>query len=404
MITVEKAKEILKEAGQEQILKYFEELSDAQKEELLIQIEETDFEVIKKSLPPKPEVRGEITPIEVMTSAKIALKEEEYKAKGMEAIQAGKVAALLLAGGMGTRLGSDDPKGMYNVGLTRELYIFECLINNIKDVSDDITLFIMTSDKNDAKTQAFFKEKNYFGYKPENVFFFKQAMAAATDFEGKVYLEEKGHIATSPNGNGGFYASLCKAGLRTVLEERGIEWLNIFAVDNVLQRICDPKFIGAVLTEGYSSGAKVIKKVEPFEKVGAMCLEDGHPSIVEYYDLTDEMAHAKGEDGEYLYYYGVILNYLFSVKELDRIKSAALPLHVVDKKIPYLDENGNLVSPTEPNGHKFENLILDMVRMMTDCLPYEVVRNYEFAPIKNKTGVDSVESARALLKENGVVL
>lgn len=404
MITFEQAKEILKNAEQEQILAYYDELSEDKKAELLSQIEETDFEVIKASLPPKPEVRGEITPIEIMTAPKIALKEQEYKEKGLEAIKAGKVAALLLAGGMGTRLGSDDPKGMYNVGITKDLYIFECLIRNIQDVSDDITLFIMTSDKNDVKTRAFFEEKNYFGYKKENVFFFKQAMAAATDFNGKVLLEEKGRIATSPNGNGGFYESLCKAGLHSVLEERGIEWLNIFAVDNVLQRICDPKFIGAVLTEGFSSGAKVIKKAEPHEKVGAMCLEDGHPSIVEYYDLTEEMAQAKDEAGEYLYYYGVILNYLFSVKELDRIKSEALPLHVVDKKVPYIDEKGEFVSPTEPNGHKFENLILDMVRMMTDCLPYEVIRNYEFAPIKNKTGVDSVESARALLKENGVTL
>lgn len=404
MITINEAKTLLEEKGQSQVLAFYDELNDDEKAALLAQIEETDFDTISSSLPKRPEVRGEITPITVMTQEKIAAKEEEYKQAGIQAIKAGKVAALLLAGGMGTRLGSDDPKGMYNVGQTRDLYIFECLFNNIKDVSSDITLFIMTSDKNDEKTRAFLKEKNYFGLKEENIFFFKQEMAAACDFNGKVYLEEKSHMATSPNGNGGFYSSLVRAGLHSVLEERGIEWLNIFAVDNVLQRICDPKFVGAVLTEGYASGSKVIKKSDPHEKVGVMCLEDGQPSIVEYYELTEEMANAKDEAGEYLYYYGVILNYLFSVKELDRIREAALPLHVVDKKIPYINEAGELISPSEPNGHKFETLILDMVRMMTNSLPYEVIREKEFAPIKNKTGVDSVESARELLTKNGVVL
>ncbi len=402
MIDLEKAKEILTKAGQMQVLRFYDELTEGEKKTLLNQIEESDFDVINQSFPPKPEVRGKISPIEVLTLNKIQEKGDIYYACGRQALAEGKVAALLLAGGMGTRLGSDDPKGMYNIGINKDLYIFECLIRNLQKVSEDITLFIMTSEKNDEKTRSFFAEKNYFGYNKDNIYFFKQSMAAATDFEGKVYLEEKGRIATSPNGNGGFYTSLCRAGLHDVIEEKGIEWLNIFSVDNVLQQICDPKFIGAVITEGYAGGSKVIKKAEPGEKVGVMCLEDGKPSIVEYYDLTEEMAEAKDEQGEYLYYHGVILNYLFSVKELDRIKAAALPLHVVDKKINYVDEQGNLVKPEEPNGHKFETLILDMVRMMTDCLPYEVVREHEFAPIKNKTGVDSVESARELLKKNGV--
>ena len=403
-MTFNEAKELLEKYDQTQILKYYDELDDETKNALLTQISETDFDVIKRSLPVQPEKRGEITPIEVMTIDKINAKKDVYKATGEKAIKEGKVAALLLAGGMGTRLGSDDPKGMYNVGKTHDLFIFECLIKNILDVSDNITLFIMTSDKNHDKTVAFLKEKNYFGYNSDNIFFFKQEMAAATDFNGKVYLEEKGKMATSPNGNGGAYSSLIRADLHKVLEERGIEWINMFAVDNVLQRICDPVFVGAVLEEGFMGGAKVIKKADPDEKVGVMCLEDGHPSIVEYYELTEAMRDAKDANGEYLYYYGVILNYLFSVKELDRVRDLAMPLHVVDKKIPYIDENGNLVSPEEPNGHKFETLILDMIKMTENSLPYEVVRNKEFAPIKNKTGVDSVESARALLEENGVVL
>ena len=135
-----------------------------------------------------------------------------------------------------------------------------------------------------------------------------------------------------------------------------------------------------------------------------MCLEDGKPSIVEYYELTDELMHAKDENGDYAYNYGVILNYLFDVNGLFEIMEKSMPLHIVEKKIPYIDEAANLIKPESPNGYKFETLILDMIHLMDSCLPFEVERNKEFAPIKNKTGVDSVDSAKALLKENGVLL
>ena len=175
-------------------------------------------------------------------------------------------------------------------------------------------------------------------------------------------------------------------------------------MDNVLQRICDPVFIGATIEKKCVVGAKVVKKSAPDEKVGVMCLEDGRPSIVEYYELTDELMNAKDEKGDPAYNFGVILNYLFDVAELERIVKEELPLHIVKKKIPYIDENGELVKPEEPNGYKFENLVLDMIHQMASCLPFEVVREKEFAPIKNKTGVDSVESARVLIKKNGVTL
>ena len=148
----------------------------------------------------------------------------------------------------------------------------------------------------------------------------------------------------------------------------------------------------------------MVCKVTPDEKVGAICLEDGRPSIVEYYDMTEELLEAKDAQGEPAYNFGVILNYLFSVAELERILSQSLPLHVVEKKIPYLNEDGVLIKPEAPNGYKFENLVLDMIHQMESCLPFEVVREKEFAPIKNKTGIDSVESARELLRQNGVEL
>ena len=151
-------------------------------------------------------------------------------------------------------------------------------------------------------------------------------------------------------------------------------------------------------------GAKVIKKADPYEKIGVMCLKNNKPSIVEYIDLGEEMALKVDENGERLYNYGVILNYLFSVKTLYEIKDKKLPIHVVNKKIEHIDDDGNLVKPSQPNGHKFEMLCVDMVELSSSCLPFEIVREKEFAPIKNKEGVDSVESARVLLQKNGIVL
>ncbi|MDY4742192.1 MAG: UDPGP type 1 family protein [Lachnospira sp.] len=408
-MNLEEAKVKLRKYGQEQVLKFYDELSDEGKDALLEQIDKTDMEVIS-AIDHRSELikKGVITPLDAMELDDIEAGYDRYKNTGVKAIKEGKVGAILLAGGMGTRLGSDNPKGMYNVGVTRELFIFQCLINNLMDVVKEtdtyIHLFVMTSEKNNDATVSFFKEKDYFGYKSEYVHFFKQEMAAATDYSGRIYLEEKGRMATSPNGNGGWYISLKRSGLFSVLENNGIEWLNVFSVDNVLQRIADPVFVGATIEKHCAVGSKVVRKCAPDEKVGVMCLEDNKPSIVEYYELTDEMMNAKNSKGEPAYNFGVILNYLFRVEDLEKIANKNLPLHIVEKKIPYIDENGNPVKPEQPNGYKFEGLVLDMIHELDSCLPFEVVREKEFAPIKNATGVDSVESARELLKKNGVAI
>ena len=405
---LDRVKAKLAKYGQEQVLKYYDELNEKEKDELLSQIEATDMEILDACNHKEDLVkRGVIEPLAAMELSEIEANKERFTDIGLEAIRSGKVGAVLLAGGMGTRLGSDNPKGMYNVGITHELYIFECLVNNLLDVVHQadtwIHLFVMTSDKNNEATISFMEEHAYFGYNPKYVHFFKQEMAAATDYNGKIYLEEKGKLSTSPNGNGGWFISLEKAGLLDLVHSQGIEWINVFAVDNVLQRIADPCFVGATIDKKCVVGAKVVRKAAPDEKVGAMCLEDGKPSIVEYYDMTEELMNAKNEKGEPAYNFGAILNYLFYVPDLEKMM-ASLPLHIVEKKIPYLDENGRLVKPESPNGYKYENLVLDMIHQLDSCLPYEVVREREFAPIKNKTGVDSVESARALLEKNGVRL
>ena len=404
----EQAYRKLEKHGQEHVLKYYEELTQEQKRELLDQIETTDFGILKYCKDNTTNVKGKITPLAAMQLGQIEKDREQYTAAGLEAIKQGKVAAVLLAGGMGTRLGSDEPKGMYDIGITKEVYIFQRLIENMMDVVRQadawIHLFVMTSDKNHEMTTAFFEEKDYFGYRKEYVHFFIQDMVPASDYDGKVYMEEKWKIAMSPNGNGGWFSSMNKQGLLGVIKDAGIEWLNVFAVDNVLQRIADPCFVGATIANGCVAGAKVVKKAFPDEGVGARCLEDGRPSIVEYYELTDEMKEAKDEQGEPAYNFGVILNYLFKESVLEGIAEGNLPLHIVEKQIPHLDSEGNYVEPDKPNGYKYETLVLDMIHQVDNCLPYEVERSREFAPIKNATGIDSVESARELCRRNGIEL
>lgn len=395
--------------GQEHVLKYYSQLSEVQKQELLDQIELLDLDVIDKCKNGENVVKkGIITPLAAMELDEINKNRDRYTNTGLEAIRNHEVGAVLLAGGMGTRLGSDDPKGMYNIGITKDIYIFERIIINLLDVVDIsgtwIHLFVMTSDKNHNKTVEFFKNHKYFGYNEKYITFFMQEMAPATDYQGKIYLEEKGRISMSPNGNGGWYSSMKKWKITDIIKSEGIKWLNVFAVDNVLQRMCDPCFIGATIEKNCAVGSKVVRKAAPDEKVGVMCLEDGKPSIVEYYELTDELMNAKDEKGNPAYNFGVILNYLFNVEKLDKISGNNMPLHIVEKKIAYLDEDGNTIKPDKPNGYKYETLVLDMIHLMDSCLPFEVERNKEFAPIKNKEGVDSVETARILLKENGVSL
>ena len=408
-MTYQEAYQKLEKYGQLHVLKYYDELNEAQKAGLLQQIDETDFSILR-FLGHRDDAltAGKISPIGAMELDEIERRREEFTAIGLDAIRQGKAAAVLLAGGMGTRLGSDDPKCMYDIGLTHPVYIMQRLVENLMDVVRAagvyVPFFIMTSDKNHDKTVAFMEKMDYFGYDRSKVWFFKQEMAPAADRDGKVYMEAKDRISTSPNGNGGWFLSMKRCGLLDKVHELGIEWLNTFAVDNVLQRIVDPVFIGATIASGCACGAKTVRKAAPDERVGVMCLMDGRPSIIEYYEMTPELMNTKNDKGDPAYNFGVIMNYLFREKDLERIVDEVLPVHVVEKKIACLDEDGNPVSPQEPNGYKFEQLVLDMVRELDTCLPVEVDRTKEFAPIKNRTGVDSVESARELCKLNGIEL
>ena len=400
---------IWEDDNQKYIKAMMEKNTTEQNEKLTKRLEEIDFSVLEH-IERKETVneRGVFAPLDAVEVSEIEARGDEFKELGLKAIREGKVGAVLLAGGQGTRLGLDRPKGTLNIGVAKELYLFEQLLRNLMDVTDEagvyVPLYIMTSNINNADTTAFFEEHDYFGYPKDYVKFFVQEMVPACDYEGRIYMESQTEVAMSPNGNGGWFSSMVNAGLLSDIKERGIEWINVFAVDNCLQRIADPMFVGATIAYGCESGAKVVRKAAPDERVGVLCTEDGKPSIAEYYEMTEEMATARKENGDLKYGFGVILNYLFSEKKLEQIADARMPIHVVEKKIPYMDVDGTFVKPEQPNGYKFETLVLDMVHMMDDGIPYEVVREREFAPIKNLHGVDSLDSARELMKGCGIEL
>lgn len=408
IMNYEIAKKLLKEYNQEHLLQFYDELSEINKQKLLNQIEQIDFSLLTELEKQKNSKRGTFKPVDAVTLKEIEKNKKEYFNLGVNAIKSQKVGAVLLAGGQGTRLGFSHPKGMFNIGVNRNLYIFECLFNNLKDIvfltKTYVPIFIMTSESNDKETRTFLKIHDYFGYNPDYVHFFIQEMAPVIDENSKILLSEKDKIAMSPNGNGGWFSSMQRAGLLDKIQEMGILWLNVFAVDNVLQRIADPCFIGATILSRCSAGGKVVAKAAPDERVGVLCLENDRPSIVEYYEMTEEMRTRREPDGRLSYNYGVILNYLFRVDTLIQTLKETMPLHMAHKIVPYIDENGNCVTPSEPNAYKFETLVLDMIRLQENCLSFEVDREREFAPVKNATGTDSVDTARELLEKNGVSL
>ena len=382
----------------------FDRLAGSEQEELLNEISAIDWGLLEE----KPVERsGGIEPLSGLTLKEINSRFKEFEEAGARLLREGKAAAVMLAGGQGTRLGSSAPKGTYDLGLTKPLYIFECQIKNLLEVvvryGARVPLLIMTSDKNDRATREFLKEHSYFGYPQEDVFFFMQDMAPSTDLNGKILLESRGKIALSPNGNGGWFSSMRRAGLVEKMKARGVEWFNVFSVDNVLQHIADPVFLGATYLSGSACGAKTVRKTSPEERVGVLCRRGGLPDIIEYYELDEKTANARDKEGELLYGNGVILNYLFRISSLEEVAGHKIPVHRVKKKVSYFDGEKCVVPQTE-NAYKYETLILDLIHLLKDCLPFEVEREREFAPVKNATGADSVETARALLTQNGVEL
>lgn len=270
---------LLERYGQEHLLSYYDALAEEQKNKLVQQIERVDWNLITMVHERKEKLnRGYFEPIQGMNLKEIEANRKKYLNVGLKVIKERKVGAVLLAGGQGTRLGCEGPKGVVNVGITKDLYIFELLFMDIMKVTTKadawVPFYIMTSEKNHDETVTFLKEHRFFGYPEEYVTFFVQEMAPSVDFVGRLYMEKPNRLSLSPNGNGGWFSSMVNAGLLEDLQKRGVEWLNIFAVDNVLQRIVDPVFIGATIELDYVSGAKVVRKANSNERVGVLCLED----------------------------------------------------------------------------------------------------------------------------------
>ncbi|MDE7167632.1 MAG: UTP--glucose-1-phosphate uridylyltransferase [Clostridia bacterium] len=401
----ERSKLYLKERGQEHLLNYYNELTEEEQAVLLKDIEDTNFSVLKR-LDKSTKKTGKISPVSAVTVQDIQRRRLQFESVGLNFLREGKVAAVLLAGGQGSRLGYEGPKGTFDMGVTRKLSIFELQMNNLISVAEKagrhIHLFVMTSVQNNDETVKFFEENNYFGYPHDLIHFFIQDVAPTCDFDGKVFLDKKNRVSLAPNGNGGWYSSLVNSGLARVMERENIEWLNVYGVDNVLQKMCDPAFIGATVLKQCRCGAKVVSKISAEEKVGVICCEDGKPTVLEYFEMPERLK-TKTRKGELVYRFGVTLNYLFNVNDLNLTLSGRLPYHLAEKAIPHV-ENGERIIPQQPCGYKLETLVVDMIKLMGSCLAYEVERDKEFAPVKNLTGVDSVETARELLIKNGIKL
>lgn len=402
------AVEYLKKYNQEKILKNYERMSEEDKKKLLDEILTIDLEQInelyEKTQKEITFANDKIEPIDYVD--KSALSEEEYKKYeklGVDAIKAGKYAVVTMAGGQGTRLGHNGPKGTFKLGLEDDKSIFEILIDGLKESNEKygivIPWYIMTSRENNDQTENFFKENNYFGYDKSYITFFKQGELPMCGEDGKLIIDENNNIKEAADGHGGIFESMRRNGIIFDMEARGIEWAFIGPVDNVLVKMVDPILLGVVLDKKVSAGGKSVVKAYSKEKVGVFCKRNGKPGVVEYTEITEDLAEATNEKGELVFAESHINCNLFSVKAIEEISKKKLPYHSAHKKAKYIDENGNLIIPEKPNAYKFESFIFDAFDMLDGMAILRVKREEEFAPVKNAEGNDSPETARKLYKD-----
>ena len=398
----------LKKYSQEHLLNGYERLDEVKQRQLLGQIKTTDFELInslyhntKKELE-MPE--DHIAPIEYLDKEKLNGFYRNYQETGEKAIRAGKLAAVTMAGGQGTRLGHSGPKGTYDIGLESHKSLFELLSDSLKEQGRKydviIPWFIMTSEENNKDTIEFFAKHRNFGYeKDKNLFFFKQGELPMVDTEGKILIGEDGLIKEAADGHGGIYEALVKNGMTAKMREQGVEWLFIGGVDNCLVKMVDPLLMGLAIEKQVTAAGKSVVKANPQEKVGVFCKKNGKPSVVEYTEIPEEMAQATDEKGELIYGESHILCNLFNIDAVERMGSKPLPYHSAFKKATYIDKDGNKVVPDGPNAYKFEAFLFDAFGELDDMAILRVKREEEFAPVKNASGVDSPETARELYRK-----
>lgn len=405
----------LEEHGQGHLLKFWEKLSDDQKLKFKKELESIDYSYVKEiyeramlQLKQDQEKKDELMkplPPQVFERLSEASKDkiEFWNNEGLKQVSLGKVAVLLLAGGQGTRLGVNYPKGMYDVGLPSHKTLYQLQAERILKLqhlaaknntgsNGAITWYIMTSEATKEITQQYFKEHNHFGLQKENVIFFEQHTLPCMTFDGKIILDSYGKIAKSPDGNGGLYRALHTDKLTVDMEKRGIQSIHVYCVDNILVKMADPVFIGFCTSKKANCGAKAVEKTEPNESVGVLCKCDGKYKVVEYSEISSATAEKKSPDGHLLFNAGNICNHFFTLDFLKVIVSEHfdnLPHHVANKKITFVNDDGERITPDKPSGIKMEKFVFDVFHFTDEFAVLEVPREDEFSPLKNGPAVAS---------------
>ncbi|XP_061417506.1 UDP-N-acetylhexosamine pyrophosphorylase-like protein 1 [Lethenteron reissneri] len=403
-------------AGQGHVFRFWEQLSQGQRDTLLSQLKDIDPEEVGRSYRAMQRGQGEseapedVKPVPEdafgsMSRSPASLL-SQWEKQGLEQIAEGRMAVLLLAGGQGTRLGMSCPKGMVSVGLPSGKSLFQLQAERIRALqrlagtAKPVPWYIVTSAHTHAPTEAFFREHAWFGLDPDSVRFFQQGQLPALTISGKIILQDKGLIAMAPNGNGGVYRALSSSGALADMQARGVRHVHAYCVDNVLVRVGDPVFLGFCIHKNADCGAEVVEKVDPTEPVGVVCRVGDHYRVLEYSEISSELASRRGTHGRLEFSAASICNHYFSVDFLQEVVRQYEPqmlYHVAHKKVGYVDDEGRPVAPDKPNGIKMEKFIFDVFPFSKNFAVFEVLREDAFSPLKNadKPGqVDCPSTAR----------
>jgi UDP-N-acetylglucosamine/UDP-N-acetylgalactosamine diphosphorylase len=395
--------DLLKKNRQEKLIKYLNSLKDEEKNKIIENLEKLDienyFKIINKN---KEQTLIRFNKIErpfVFEQGKFDTK--KYKEIGEKALSKGEVAFFIVAGGQGSRLGFEHPKGLFPISPILQKSLFQIHTEKVvafgKYYGFSPELFIMTSSTNHEETVSFFNEYGKDWYDLNKIHFFKQRDLPSLDINNDLILSDRLTIFTAPDGHGGSLLALKNSGMIDLMKEKGIKYLSYFQVDNPLINISDPVFLGLHILENSEVSSKVLPKRSADEKVGVACLIDGKPAIIEYSDLPQDLAEKKDSDNRLLFNFGSIAIHIFSVDFIDRIttEKLQLPYHIAKKKIPYYDyEKNAIIKPEKPNGIKLEQFVFDAIPMAKNAIFYETTREEEFAPLKNKEGEDSIQTCK----------
>jgi UDP-N-acetylglucosamine/UDP-N-acetylgalactosamine diphosphorylase len=410
MAPLQSLRKKLQSHGQEHLLRFWDELSADQREALLKQIDSIDFarlaslidlHVGKGAPAPAPESIEPVEPVpSVAENGPHAETLRKAEATGRKLIARGKVAAFVVAGGQGTRLGIEGPKGCLEATPVAHKPLFQLFAEQILAAGRRggvaIPWYVMTSEANDVATRAYFRQHDFFGISGDDVFFLVQGSMPAIGPDGKLLLESKARIATSPDGHGGSLAALAGSGALEDMKRRGIDLISYFQVDNPLVRCVDPVFLGLHAMRGAEMSAKVLPKRDPMEKLGNLCLVDGKVTVIEYSDMPEELATKCTADGHLRFGAGSIAIHALSrgfVEKLTSDGECSLPFHRAEKVVPCIDGEGKAVSPAAPNAVKLEMFVFDALPLASETVILETSRREEFSPIKNAEGPDSLATS-----------